>query len=121
MKKWRKSTWALLIWCALILVWAVAGGSAAAEDCKNNADGGGFLSKQDISDACEAGAGLGVAVILFIGFVGFCFFSLIWFMTRSSRRDCPACGHGVKKGRTTCGSCGFDFAHAAASSAAATA
>ena len=112
MKRWRKSTWALLIWCALILVWAIGGGAAAADECANE-PGSTFLSARDAQEACEAGAGIGVAIILFIGFIGFCFFSLIWLMTRSSKRDCPTCGHGVKKGLTSCASCGHDFARVA--------
>ena len=33
-------------------------------------------------DACEAGTGIGVLLVLFIGFIGFVFLSLIWFMTK---------------------------------------
>jgi hypothetical protein len=99
--RWRKATWALIIWCALILIWAIAG--AAGNDCANEA------TKLN-QDACEAGTGIGVLVILFIGFFGFVFFSLIWMMSRPRRRQCPACGEDVKKGRTRCPSCGFDFA-----------
>lgn len=72
MRRWRKMTWVLIAWCALILVWAIAGGSSAANSCKH----------QTYQNACQAGAGIGVAIILFIGFCGFVFFSLIWFMTR---------------------------------------
>ena len=102
--RWRKMTWVLLIWCILILVWAVAG--AAGNDC-------GSETTQLNQEACEAGTGIGVALILFIGFIGFVFFSLIWFMTRPKGRDCPACGEIVKKGRTACAYCGYDFAAAA--------
>ena len=65
--------WVLLAWCALILVWAIAG--AGASDCASE-------RTEELRSACEAGAGIGVLVILFIGFFGFVFFSLIWFMTR---------------------------------------
>lgn len=104
--RWRKMTWVLIVWSILILVWAVGGGSSAAESCKEEVT-------RSLRDACEAGAGIGVALILLIGFFGFVFFSLIWFMTRPEGRDCPACGEIVKKGRTACGSCGYDFARAA--------
>lgn len=105
--RWRKSTWALIIWTVLILVWAFSGAGAA--DCGNQT-GSEFLSAEDAESACQAGTGLGVLFILFIGFFGFVFLSLIWFMTRSKSRDCPVCGNGVKKGKTVCSSCGHDFA-----------
>ncbi len=97
-------TWVLIVWCLLILAWAIAGG--AGNDC-------GSKASQLNQEACEAGTGIGVALILFIGFVGFVFFSLIWFMTRPKGRECPACGETVKKGRTTCPKCDYDFAAAA--------
>jgi hypothetical protein len=109
---WRKMTWAIIVWCALIVIWAIAGGSSAANDCANQS-GSAFLTAKDAQNACDAGAGIGVAVILFIGFIGFVFLSLIWFMTGRGRRDCPACGRGVKRGKTVCPSCGHDFAAAA--------
>lgn len=101
---WRKMTWVLIIWSALILLWAITG--AAANECANEPT---TLEQ----DACEAGTGIGVALILLIGFFGFAFFSLIWFMTRPRGRECPACGERVKKGQTTCPACGHDFAAAA--------
>ncbi|MDX6580993.1 MAG: hypothetical protein QOI10_177 [Solirubrobacterales bacterium] len=68
-------SWVLIIWCGLILIWAIAGGGSAANDCADKA-------KALNQSACEAGAGLGIAIILLIGFFGFVFLSLIWFMTR---------------------------------------
>jgi hypothetical protein len=103
MRKWRKMTWVLIIWSAVILVWALAGGMSASDKC----------ATQVYENACNAGVGLGVGLILFIGFIGFVFFSLIWFMSRPRTRECPACGNDVKRGRTTCASCGYDFAAAA--------
>ena len=103
MLRWRKMTWVVLAWCVLILAWAILGGGSAANDCSNQTD---ELSQS----ACEAGAGLGIAVILLIGFFGFVFFSLIWFMTRPRTRPCPRCGEDVKKGVMVCKSCSFDFA-----------
>ena len=102
MRKWRKMTWALWIWSALIIVWMVAGGGSAANDCVEEAD-------QTLREACEAGAGIGILLIAFIGFVGFVFLSIIWFMTRPRTRPCPRCGEDVKKGVMTCKSCNYDF------------
>lgn len=98
--RWRKATWAIVIWCVLILVWAIGGG--AANDC-------GSEPTELEQSACEAGTGLGVALILLIGFFGFVFLSFIWLMSRPKTRSCPRCGEDVKKGRMECPSCNFDF------------
>lgn len=103
--RWRKMTWVLIVWSALILLWAVLG--AGANECASE-------PTQQLREACEAGTGIGVALILFIGFFGFAFFSLIWFMTRPKGRECPACGERAGKGVTVCTGCGHDFAAAAA-------
>ncbi|HWM54199.1 MAG TPA: hypothetical protein VNO20_02255 [Solirubrobacterales bacterium] len=97
-------TWALIVWSTLILLWAIAG--AAGSDCTSEAT-------QLEQEACEAGTGIGVALILFIGFIGFVFLSLIWLMTRPKGRVCPVCGERVKKGLTACPGCNHDFAAAA--------
>lgn len=107
-RHWRKMTWVIVGWCVLILVWAIAGGASSANDCSHQA-GSAYLSAQATRNACDAGAGIGVAVILLIGFFGFVFFSLIWFMTRPRGRDCPVCGNLVRRGQVTCGACGHDF------------
>jgi len=79
MRNWRKMTWALIAWSALILIWAIGGG--ASNNCSNQR-GGRYLSAHDLQQACDAGTGIGVAVILLFGFFGFVVLSLIWFMTR---------------------------------------
>ncbi|MDQ6607755.1 MAG: hypothetical protein M3Z06_14565 [Actinomycetota bacterium] len=62
-------TWALIIWCALIVLW-IAGG-ASSTHCHGT-----------YGSACNAGKGIGIAVILFVGFLGFVVLSLIWLMSR---------------------------------------
>jgi zinc-ribbon domain len=99
---WRKMTWLILVWCAVILVWAVAVGSASNQ-----------CSRTYYQNACDTGVGIGVALILVIGFIGFVFLSLIWLMSGRRGRDCPACGNSVRRGKTVCPSCGHDFAAAA--------
>lgn len=98
--RWRKATWAIVIWSAVILIWAIAGGSTA--NC-------GSESTELNRSACEAGAGIGVALILLVGFFGFVFLAFIWLMSRPKNRPCPRCGEDVKKGQMACSSCGFDF------------
>lgn len=111
MPKWRKSTWAIVIWTTLIIIWVIGAGGSA--DCASQT-GDGLLSDSDAQTACAAGTGLGILFILLVGFFGFVFLSLIWIMTRSKARPCPVCGNDVKKGITVCGSCGHDFAAAVA-------
>ena len=107
---WRKMTWVLIVWSGAILAWAIAG--AAANECASQT-GDAYLSAHSAQQACQAGTGIGVAFILFVGFFGFAFFSLIWFMTRPKGRDCPVCGNKVKRGETACKNCSHDFAAAA--------
>jgi zinc-ribbon domain len=107
-------TWVIIVWCVLILVWAVVGGAGAHQQNVQDCLQPGFLTRQQCQDAADAGTGLGVVVILLIGFIGFVFLSLIWLMTGRRKRDCPACGNSVKRGKTVCPSCGHDFAAAAA-------
>ncbi len=107
MRRWRKMTWVLVIWCAIILIWAIAGGSNAANTCHGT-----------YTQACQAGTGIGVAIVLLIGFFGFLFFGLIWFMTRPRGRDCPVCGEFVKRGQVSCKACGHDFRAASGAPAA---
>jgi hypothetical protein len=72
---WRKMTWALIIWSAVVLIWAITG--ASANDC----------AQQTYKTACQAGTGIGVAIILLIGFFGFAFLTMIWFMSRPRARS----------------------------------
>lgn len=97
----RKMSWALIIWTIIMAIWAIAGGSSA--DCGSQGD-------QYSQAGCQAGTGIAIALIIVIWFIGFVVLSLIWFMTRPRKRECPACGHDVKRGMTVCQSCGYDFA-----------
>jgi hypothetical protein len=115
--RWRKMTWLIWVFTALMFIWMIGGASSNADSCSEYAIGTSARS------ACEAGTdigtGLGIVVLFFIWFIGFIILSIIWFMTRPSRRVCPVCGNEVKKGRTTCRKCGYDFAnppHSAATS-----
>jgi hypothetical protein len=108
-------TWAIIVWCALILIWAIAGGASAAKHSHDYcvAHPSAYLNLKACEEASNAGAGIGVAIILVIGFIGFVFLSLIWLMSRPKRRNCPVCGEDVKRGSTVCSSCGYDFRAAA--------
>ena len=101
--RWRKMTWVLLIWVAIIIAWVAAGVNQA--DCENELTDSSQLG-------CEAGTGIGVGLVILFGFLGFFVLAFIWFVTRP-KRHCPACGRDVKKGQTACRKCGFDLAAAA--------
>jgi ribosomal protein L32 len=112
-------TWVLIVWCAIIIVWLIAGAGTVSGDIQHCLRQG-VLTRQECRSAADAGAGIGAGIILVIGFFGFVFFSLIWFMTRPRGRDCPACGNLVKRGHTVCPTCGHDFAQAGRGVAATT-
>ncbi|MFN0154170.1 MAG: hypothetical protein ACKVUT_07300 [Gaiella sp.] len=91
---------------ALFLLWVIAGISdRASKDCPPGDD--------LCVAASDAGTGIGVALIIVLWFFVFIVVSLIWLMTRPSRRICPACGESVKKGVSACKTCGHNFAVAA--------
>ncbi len=106
---WRKSTWAVLIWTVLMVIW-LAGAGSAGNDCATQFHGAYQGAK---TAGCQAGAGIAAGLIIVIWFLGYIPLGLIWFMSRSRRRQCPACGESVKRGRTACPACGHDFAAAA--------
>lgn len=76
----RKMTYVVWAWCILIVVWAVAGASSASTPHCARA------YQHACVEGAQAGTGIGVAIVLLIGFFGFVFFSLIWFMTRPKER-----------------------------------
>jgi len=100
--RWRKMTWVLNVWNVIFLIWIIGGiSSRPSQSCPP----GDSLCV----NASDTGTGIGVALIIFLWFLGFVVLSLIWVMTRRRGRLCPHCGEDVKKGRTTCAKCGYDF------------
>ncbi len=87
MLRWRKMTWAILAFTALMIWWLLS--IAQAED--------------------PAVAGFGIILVLLLWLVGFFVLGLVWMMSRPRHRLCPACGHDVKKGLTSCRNCGHSF------------
>lgn len=78
MRHWRKMTWVILAWVALIIVWIAVGVNDVADDCNDEVG--------EARELCEAGrdigAGIGVTIVVLIGVIGFIVLAIIWFMTR---------------------------------------
>jgi len=101
-------TWLIWVFTGLMAAWIIAGLSAAGDNCDEHLQGSAERT------GCEAGTviggGIGVSALFCVWFLGFVILSVIWFMTRPTRRICPVCGTAARKGQTTCKKCGFDFA-----------
>lgn len=69
MRRWRKSTWAVFIWTAIMFLWIASGVSATAD-------------KAVTSDAYAAGVGIGVTFLLLIWFIVLVPLAIVWFATR---------------------------------------
>lgn len=77
--KWRKATWALAIWNALMIVWlATASGGIGPFSCAGET--GAALA------VCEAGVNIGLSLglsfVLIVWLIGFIAFALIWLTSR---------------------------------------
>jgi hypothetical protein len=71
-------TWVLIIWIALILLWAISVGVGA--ECEKEGDW---------QRGCESWVGFGIAIIVVLGILGFFVLSIVWFMTRPKHRKRP--------------------------------
>ena len=107
MPRWRFMTWLILAFNLLMAAWLIFGVGGAV----NNADCGSQVD-QAAQDACEGatavGAGIGGIFIFVLWALGDVILGVLWLVTKSSKRDCPGCGHGVKEGVTACKKCGYD-------------
>ena len=71
-----------------------------------------FFSGYDTS-ASDTANGFGVMFLVFWLAIMNTFLYVLYKVTGGKKRDCPACGVGVKKGLTICPACKFDFVKAA--------
>jgi hypothetical protein len=65
------------------------------------------------TEASDTANGLGVMFLVFWLAIMNTFLYVLYRITGGKKRDCPACGIGVKKGLTVCHSCSYDFMKAA--------
>jgi hypothetical protein len=71
-----------------------------------------YFSSYDIN-ASDTVNGFGIMFLIFWLAIMNTFLYVLYKITGGKKRDCPACGVGVKKGLTICQACNFDFAKAA--------
>jgi hypothetical protein len=71
-----------------------------------------FFSGYDVN-ADDTTNGLSIMVIIFFLAILNTFLYVLYRVTGTKKRECPACGVNVKKGLTVCPSCKFDFMKAA--------
>ncbi len=109
---WRKMSWVILIWNALMIAWLVAALTTA-----HNGSNCGTFDTQACHDAYNTGLAIGAGVLVAIWVVGDIILGIIWLVTKGNRRGCPACGLPVKAGVVQCKKCGCDFRVAAAAAA----
>lgn len=102
---WRKMTWVILAWNVLMVVWIIAGVASATHNpsCAHTA----VLGAKTCQNATDAGAGIGVSVLVVLWVLGDIILGVLWLVTRG--RSCPVCGRSVRRGLTECGACGHDF------------
>ncbi len=103
---WRIFTYVILVVNLLFLIWIIAGASSDNDTSKKNC---GSLSVKTCNDAQNVGKGIGVTVIVILWVLVDIILLVLWLITNRKKRDCPVCGHSVKKGQMQCKSCGHDF------------
>jgi uncharacterized membrane protein len=100
MRNWRGITWTIIVWIVGNVVWVIAEGSSASSTCTRGV----------YQTACKTGAGISVTVTIFVAVSGLVVLTFAWFVTGRDRRNCPDCRSPVRRGRTVCLRCGYDFA-----------
>ena len=71
-----------------------------------------YFMSYDVN-ASDTANGIGIMVLIFWLAIMNTFLYVLYRITGGKKRECPACGLGVKKGLTVCSSCNFDFMKAA--------
>ena len=99
---WRKMTWVLVIFVAVIVVLVAINSNGVS------------CGSTEQSGTQQAGCGLEISeqggTALAIGFFGFIILGIGWLVTRPSEPFppiCPNCGLPIKGGRPNCKRCGY--------------
>lgn len=105
MLKLRPLSWVIIAINLFFLYATVSGISETSKSC----DG---LTGDDLT-ICQAGtaigAGIGVGIILFFWVLIDLILLIVWLVSNKNQRECPKCGRKVKRGRTECAKCGYQF------------
>ena len=67
-----------------------------------------FFMNYDVN-ASDTANGIGIMVLIFWLAIMNTFLYVLYRITGTKKRECPACGNNVKKGLTICPSCSYDF------------
>jgi hypothetical protein len=110
--RWRVFTWVILAFNLLMLIWLISGVNASAQDCSKLVG-----DQQSNCEAGDVGTAIGAGLLIGLWAFGDVILGVLWLVTRSTKRPCPVCGSGVRKGQTQCLKCGHDFARQAQPSA----
>lgn len=96
--RWRKMTWAIIVFSAGMLVWlivtvAVSGGGVSDADIAECSTDGSFRTVDECREFLETDWKVGLAllagVFAIFWLIGVGFLSLIWFMTQPKREANP--------------------------------
>ena len=75
------------------------------------------FSKGVVDLSADGGGDTAVGIYAFMSMIIWAVVNVVLYVlyrvTGSKKRDCPACGVGVRKGLTVCPSCNYDFMKAA--------
>ncbi|WP_375475978.1 hypothetical protein [uncultured Jatrophihabitans sp.] len=102
---WRIFSYVIVIFNLIMLIWVIAGSVAAQHDDSSC----GSLDAKTCQDAKDVGTAIGVTALIVIWVIVDIILGILWLVTNRKTRDCPVCGHGVKRGAFQCRNCGFDF------------
>ncbi len=102
--RWRKMSWVIILF-TVVMVALLAGSIGTEAECP-----AGVTNCAAYQAGRDVGSGIAAVFLFFVWLVGFFVLAVIWFMTRGRHRVCPVCGNDVKKGRSVCKKCGYDFA-----------
>ncbi len=82
--RWRKMTWVLVAWCAIVVGVALTLGLTAAHRCQHQ-PGERLIRAHGEIGACNTSVGVGVVAILVLGAAVLAVLSLAWLLTRPRR------------------------------------
>ncbi len=99
---WRKMSWVVLIFNALMVIWLITSLTASTKNCNG-------LTVSECAGVADVAHGAVAVIQIVIWLIGDFILGILWLVTKGNRRACPACGLPVKAGKLQCKKCGYDF------------